>query len=323
MKVIDFNSPGPPEVLKIIETEIPTPDENELLIKVIAAGVNRPDLLQREGLYPAPEGHSKILGLEVSGIVEKIGKNISNFTIGDKVCALLDGGGYAEYATAKEMQTTKFPENLNYIEAAALPECFITCWSNLVDRGKIKRNQNVLIHGGASGIGTTAIQILKLFDSNIFTTVGNNTKKKFCESLGAQNVINYNNEDFFEFIKKKKIKIDLILDMVGGDYLQKNIDLLSNDGKLINIAFLKGSIVNVNFMKVMLRRLTITGSTLRIRDENFKGAVLRNIEKNIFPKIKDGTIKPIIDSTFKLDEASKAHQRVYNDDHIGKVVIEI
>ena len=212
---------------------------------------------------------------------------------------------------------------MSFIEAAALPECFITCWSNLVDRGEIKKNQNVLIHGGASGIGTTAIQILKLFDSNIFTTVGNSDKKKFCKNLGADVVINYNEIDFFEFIKKSKVKIDLILDMVGGDYLQKNIDLLSNDGKLINIAFLKGSTVNVNFMKVMLKRLTITGSTLRIRDENFKGKVLKNIEKNIFPKIKDGTIKPIIDSTFKLNDVSKAHQRLYKNEHIGKVIIEI
>jgi len=323
MKIIDFDSPGPPEVLKLIETKIPYPVENELLIKVVAAGVNRPDLLQREGVYPAPVGHSKILGLEVSGVVEKIGKKNSNFNVGDKVCALLDGGGYAEYAIAKEIQTTRFPDNLSFIEAAALPECFITCWSNLVDRGEIKKNQNVLIHGGASGIGTTAIQILKLFDSNIFTTVGNNNKKKFCKNLGANVVINYNEIDFFEFIKKSKVKIDLILDMVGGDYLQKNIDLLSNDGKLINIAFLKGSTVNVNFMKVMLKRLTITGSTLRIRDENFKGKVLKNIEKNIFPKIKDGTIRPIIDSTFKLNDVSKAHQRLYKNEHIGKVIIEI
>ena len=323
MKVVDFESPGPPEVLKLIETKIPIPNEHELLIKVVASGVNRPDLLQREGIYPAPAGHSKILGLEVSGVVEKIGKKILNFNVGDKVCALLDGGGYAEYAIAKEMQTTKFPDNLSFIEAAALPECFITCWSNLVDRGKIKKNQNVLIHGGTSGIGTTAIQILKIFETNIITTVGNNNKKKFCENLGAQMVINYNETDFFEFIKKSGVKIDLILDMVGGDYLQKNIDLLSNDGKLINIAFLKGSTVNLNFMKVMLKRLTITGSTLRIRDENFKGKVLKNVEKNVFPRIKDGTIKPVIDSTFKLDNVSNAHHRLYNNEHIGKVILEI
>lgn len=325
MKFVHFESPGPPEVLKIKESDIPSPSDNEILIKVIAAGVNRPDLMQREGVYPAPRGHSTILGLEVSGIVEKVGRNITKFKKGDNVCALLDGGGYAEYCIAKAKQTTKFPENLSFIEAAAIPECFLTCWSNIVERGKIKENQNVLIHGGSSGIGTTAIQILKIFKANIFTTVGNEFKKNICEELGANVVINYNKDDFFKVIKEKTAKkgINLILDMVGGCYVQKNIDLLSNDGRLINIAYQKGSKINLNLMKVMLKRLVITGSTLRIRDEDFKGEILTKVEMNVFPKIKSGLIKPIIDSVYDLNDVIKAHKRLYENKHIGKVVLSV
>ena len=325
MKFVHFESPGPPEVLKIKESDIPSPSDNEILIKVIAAGVNRPDLMQREGVYPAPRGHSTILGLEVSGIVEKVGRNITKFKKGDNVCALLDGGGYAEYCIAKAKQTTKFPENLSFIEAAAIPECFLTCWSNIVERGKIKENQNVLIHGGSSGIGTTAIQILKIFKANIFTTVGNEFKKNICEELGANVVINYNKDDFFKIIKEKTAKkgINLILDMVGGCYVQKNIDLLSNDGRLINIAYQKGSKINLNLMKVMLKRLVITGSTLRIRDEDFKGEILTKVEMNVFPKIKSGLIKPIIDSVYDLNDVIKAHKRLYENKHIGKIVLSV
>ena len=325
MKFVHFESPGPPEVLKIKESDIPSPSDNEILIKVIAAGVNRPDLMQREGVYPAPRGHSTILGLEVSGIVEKVGRNITKFKKGDNVCALLDGGGYAEYCIAKAKQTTKFPENLSFIEAAAIPECFLTCWSNIVERGKIKENQNVLIHGGSSGIGTTAIQILKIFKANIFTTVGNEFKKNICEELGANVVINYNKDDFFKIIKEKTAKkgINLILDMVGGCYVQKDIDLLSNDGRLINIAYQKGSKINLNLMKVMLKRLVITGSTLRIRDEDFKGEILTKVEMNVFPKIKSGLIKPIIDSVYDLNDVIKAHKRLYENKHIGKVVLSV
>ena len=325
MKFVHFESPGPPEVLKIKESDIPSPSDNEILIKVIAAGINRPDLMQREGIYPAPNGHSTILGLEASGIVEKVGSNITKFKKGDNVCALLDGGGYAEYCIAKANQTTKFPENLSFIEAAAIPECFMTCWSNIVDRGNIKENQNVLIHGGSSGIGTTAIQILKIFKANIFTTVGNEFKKKVCEELGANVVINYNEKDFFKIVKEKtKGKgINLILDMVGGSYVQRNIDLLANEGKLINIAYQKGSKTHLNLMKIMLKRLVITGSTLRIRDEDFKSDLLKKIEINVFPQIKSGLIKPIIDSVFDLNDVINAHKRLYENKHIGKIVLSV
>ena len=325
MKFVHFESPGPPEVLKIKESKIPTPSNNEILIKVVAAGVNRPDLMQREGNYPAPKGHSTVLGLEVSGTIQELGNDVTAFKEGDNVCALLDGGGYAEYCIAKAKQVIKFPENLSFIEAAALPECFMTCWSNIVDRGEIKENQNVLIHGGSSGIGTTAIQILKMFNANIFTTVGNELKKKKCEELGANLVINYNEDDFFKVIKEKTAKdgINLILDMVGGEYVQKNIDLLSNDGKLINIAYQKGSITELNLIKVMLKRLVITGSTLRVRDENFKGNILKDLEMQVFPKIKSGLIKPIIDSVYDLNDVIKAHTRLYKNKHIGKIVLSV
>jgi len=322
MKSVHYTVPGKPSVLKLIETEIPAFNDNEILIKVKAAGVNRPDLLQREGVYPAPPGHSKTLGLEVSGIVEEIGNKITRFYKGDKVCALVDGGGYAEFCVVKENQVAKFPKNLSFIEAAGIPECFITCWSNLINRGAFSAGETVLIHGGTSGIGTSAIQILKLFNSTIYTTVGSEKKKKFCEDLGADLVVNYKKEDFFEVMKEKK-KINVILDIIGGDYTQKNINLLHNEGRLINIAFQKGSKLELNLMKVMLKRLTVTGSTLRIRDSNFKQKILKDLNKFVFPKIEVGSIKIIVDSVFKLEDVELAHKKLYNNSHIGKVILSL
>lgn len=323
MKVVTFDEPGPPSVLRLIETSIPEPNLNEVLIEVIAIGVNRPDLIQREGNYPAPKNHSKILGLEVSGIVRKVGENVKKFSTGDKVCSLLDGGGYAEFSIAKEDQTFKFPSNLSFSEAAAIPECFITCWSNLVVRGSLKEKENVLIHGGTSGIGTTAIQLLKMFNCKIFTTVGNDEKKKFCKKLGAYLAINYEKEDFYELIKNEteKYGVDLILDIVGGKYIQKNINLLSNEGRLVNIAYLKGSEEKVNLLRVMLKRLTITGSTLRIRSEKFKKKIIDEIKIKVFPSIEKGLIKPIIDSEFHITNVVKAHERLYTGKHIGKIIL--
>ncbi len=322
MRIIHYDDPGPPDVLKVVESDLPFPKDSEILVEIFASGINRPDLLQREGNYPSPPGHSKILGLEASGIVKKIGKKVKDFKIGDKVCSLLDGGGYAEYCIANPQQTFKIPKNCSFEEAAGIPECFITCWSNLVVRGKLKKNQNVLIHGGSSGIGTTAIQILKLFNSNIFTTVGNDKKKKFCEKLGAHMAINYNKNDFYDVLRKEKIKgIDIILDMVGGDYIQKNINLLNNEGKLINIAYQKGSKIELNLIKVMLKRLTLTGSTLRIRSKNFKKQIIKSLNKFVLPKIEDGTIKPIIDSVYKLENANLAHKYIYKNKHIGKIIL--
>lgn len=324
MKAIHFDAPGKPEVMKPINVKKPSPSEGQVLIKVKAAGVNRPDLMQREGNYPAPEGHSKILGLEVSGEIEDIGENVYNYNNGDEVCALVNGGGYAEYCVADVGSIIKKPKNLNFIEAAAIPECFFTCWSNLFDRGKIAKNQSVLIHGGSSGIGTTAIQMLKVFDIFSFVTVGSERKKNLCKNLGADVAINYNKEDFFLKIKEtKKRGVNVILDMVGGDYVQKNINLLCSDGKLINIAYQMGSKVQIDLIKVMLKRLIITGSTLRIRDSVFKKNIRDSLIKNIVPSIENGKIKPIIDSVFFFEESFKAHETMYKSEHFGKIVLDM
>ena len=324
MKAIHFDAPGKPEVMKPINVPKPSPSEGQVLIKVKAAGVNRPDLMQREGNYPAPEGHSKILGLEVSGEIDDIGENVYNYNNGDEVCALVNGGGYAEYCVADVGSIIKKPKNLNFIEAAAIPECFFTCWSNLFDRGKIEKNQSVLIHGGSSGIGTTAIQMLKVFDIFSFVTVGSERKKNLCRNLGADVAINYNKEDFFLKIKEiRKSGVNLILDMVGGDYVQKNINLLSSDGKLINIAYQMGSKVQIDLIKVMLKRLIITGSTLRIRDSVFKKNIRDSLIKNIVPSIENGKIKPIIDSVFFFEESFKAHEKMYRSEHFGKIVLDM
>ncbi len=324
MKAVHFDQPGPPDVMKIVNIDIPQIKSNQILIEVKFAGINRPDLIQREGNYPAPNDHSTILGLEVSGIVKKVGSEVKKFKIGDKVAALVNGGGYAEYCVAEEQMTFKTPKNLSLQDAASIPECYFTVWSNLIMRGKLKQNQKVLVHGGTSGIGVAALQILKLFKSEIFTTVGTDKKKQFCEKLGVKNVINYKRQDFVEEIKKKeKDGIDIILDYVGGDYISKNLNLLRKDGKLINIGFLAGSKVNLNLMKVMLKRLTITGSTLRVRSSSFKGEILKELQKIVFPNFENGKIKCYIDSIFNIDDVILSHKRLEEGEHIGKIVLKI
>ena len=324
MRAVDFDEPGGPEVLRLIETSIPTINENEVLIKVASAGVNRPDIIQRQGNYPAPPGHSKILGLEVSGIVEKTGNKVKKFLVGDKVGALVNGGGYAEFCKANESSVFHIPKNISFDEAACIPECFFTAWSNIIMRGNLKKKQKILIHGGTSGIGIASIQIAKLFDSYIFTTVGNNQKVSFCKKIGVNKTINYNETDFFEEIKNSEISsVDLILDFIGGDYINKNINLLNNDGKLVNIGFQKGAKTEINLMKVMLKRLTITGSTLRIRNNSFKGKILNDLVKFVFPEIEKGKIKIFIDSVYNLEDVVNAHQRIDEGKHIGKIVLNI
>ena len=324
MKAVCFDTPGAPDVMKISNFEIPQINDEQVLIEVKYAGVNRPDVIQREGNYPAPPNHSKVLGLEVSGYVYKIGANVKKFKKGDKVAALVNGGGYAEFCCSDEETTFKIPQNLSLKEAATIPECFFTVWSNLIMRGKLKEKQKVLIHGGTSGIGVAAIQILKLYKSKIFTTVGTNKKKKFCENLGVHNVFNYKETDFYEEIKKIENKgIDIVLDYVGGDYINKNINLLKFDGKLINIGFLNGSHANINLMKIMLKRLTITGSTLRIREKKYKGKILNDLKKIVFPNFENGKIKCYIDSVFKLKDVVSSHKYLEAGGHIGKIVLEI
>jgi NADPH2:quinone reductase len=324
MKAINFEHPGEADVLELMDFPIPSlMKSNQILIKVSFAGVNRPDIVQRLGNYPAPEGHSKILGLEISGIVLEIGKGVKGFKKGDKVAALVNGGGYAEYCIAEEETTFKIPDSLDLKQAASIPECFFTAWSNLVQRGSLKEGDSVLIHGGTSGIGLASIEILKLFKAKIFTTVGSAEKKEFCKNIGVNYIFNYKEEDYYKEIKKKIKGLNLILDYIGGEYINKNINLLANDGKLINIGFQNGSSAEINLMKVMLKRLTISGSTLRIRDNNFKSIILKELTKYVFPYFKTRQVKCYIDSVFHLSEASKAHKRLDEGVHIGKVILKI
>ena len=322
MKAVYYDQPGSPDVLKVVDLEIPVPNDNQILIKVMAAGVNRPDIIQRQGNYPPPENHSPILGLEVSGYVEKIGKNVKNFSLNNKVAALVNGGGYAEFCLAEQESTFKIPGDLSFNEAACIPECYFTAWSNLVQRGRLTRNQKVLIHGGTSGIGIASIQIAKIFNSYVITTVGNAEKTEFCKNLGVNQVINYKKQDFFEVIKKSDVKsVNLILDYVGGDYISKNINLLDTEGTLVNIGFLKGSTTEINFMKIMLKRLQITGSTLRIRNNKFKGQILSELKKFVFPLLIERKIKCFVDSVFKFEDVVKAHLRIDEGKHIGKIIL--
>ena len=324
MKAINFEHPGEADVLELMDLPVPSLiKSNQILIKVSFAGVNRPDIVQRLGNYPAPEGHSKILGLEISGIVLEIGQGVKRFKKGDKVAALVNGGGYAEYCMAEEETTFKIPESLNLKQAASIPECFFTAWSNLVQRGSLREGDSVLIHGGTSGIGLASIEILKLFKAKIFTTVGSTEKKEFCKNIGVNYIFNYKEEDYYKEIKKKIKGLNLILDYIGGEYINKNINLLANDGKLINIGFQNGSRAEINLMKIMLKRLTISGSTLRIRDNNFKSKILKELTEYVFPYFKTKQVKCYIDSVFHLSEASKAHKRLDEGVHIGKVILKI
>ena len=325
MKVVEIKKYGGPEVLYIGNRSIPEPKINEILIKVKAAGVNRPDILQREGGYPPPKDASDILGLEVSGEIVKLGKKVKNLKKGDKVCALVSGGGYSEYCTAPYTQCLPIPKNLSYEEAAGIPETFFTIWFNFFVKNKIKKNQNILIHGGSSGIGTTAIQFAKFFGLKVFTTIRNDLKKKKCEKLGANFAINSKKVDFEKFIKKKTDNkgVDFILDIVGKDYLQKNINLLKRNGTLINLGWLTGSIVKVNLIMIMLKRLIITGSTLRIGSLEEKKKIANELKEKIWPLIIKKKIKPIISKTFPIDKVKEAHIFMDKGKHFGKIILTI
>ena len=287
--------------------------------------MNRPDVLQRQGGYPPPKGASDIPGLEVAGCVVAVGEGASRFEVGDEVCALVAGGGYAEYCAVPEPQALPAPQGLDLVNAAALPETFFTVWTNVFERGGLKSGETFLVHGGSSGIGTTAIQLASAFGARIFATAGNNLKCQACEKLGAEKAINYREEDFVEIIQQATNKrgVDVILDMVGGDYIEKNISLLATDGRLVNIAYLKGSKVEVNFLTVMLKRLTITGSTLRPRSVAEKGAIARALEEKVWPLIGSGRIAPVIEGRFPLARAADAHRLMETSAHIGKIVLVV
>lgn len=323
MKIIKLNGSGSPDVLDVGESIIPTPKSDEVLIRVHAAGINRPDILQRQGLYPAPTDASPILGLEVAGEITEIGKEVTDWKIGDKVCALVNGGGYAEYAVAPAAQCLPIPDNFSFIQAAALPETFFTVWHNLFQRAQLKPGETLLVHGGTSGIGTTAIQLAVVFDVKVFATAGLAEKCQAIESLGAV-AINYREQDFVAEIKTQTQGqgVNVILDMVGGDYIQRNFSAAAKDGRIVNIAFLNGSKVELDLIPVMLKRLTLTGSTLRAQSPRIKATIAQELKQQVWPLLNKQKIKPIIDSIFPFSEVAKAHERMESSQHIGKIILD-
>ncbi|WP_262694018.1 NAD(P)H-quinone oxidoreductase [Kordiimonas aquimaris] len=325
MKAVEIREPGGPDVLVITEREKPVPKNGEVLIAVKAAGVNRPDVVQRMGLYPPPPGASDIPGLEVAGTIEALGEGVSGLEIGQAVCALVPGGGYAEFCTAPSQTCMPIPDGLTFIEAAAIPETYFTVWSNVFDRAALQSTETLLVHGGSSGIGSTAIQLGKAFGAKVITTVGNAGKVAFCNNLGADFVINYREQDFVEEVNTytNGVGVNVVLDMVGGDYIEKNIGCLAPDGRHVSIAFLGGPSVAFNMLPVMLKRLTLTGSTLRPRDNDFKGAIAAKLQEHVWPLLASRKVQPVIDTVVPLSEANKAHALMESSTHMGKIVLEI
>jgi NADPH2:quinone reductase len=325
MKAVVIEGKGAPDVLQLRDVPVPQAGEGEVLIKVAAAGVNRPDVLQRQGNYPAPKGHSELPGLEVSGVVAALGAGAEGLAVGDTVLALVPGGGYAEYAVAPQVCCIRKPDSMSFTDAAAIPETFFTVWHNVFERGALKAGETFLVHGGTSGIGVTAIQIAKALGARVITTVGSDEKCAAARALGAHVAINYRTQDFSDVVRQETGKrgVDVILDMVGGDYIEKNIRALADDGRLVNIAYQKGSTATVDFMRVMLKRLTITGSTLRIRSNDVKAGIARALESKVMPLVASGQIKIPIDSTYPLARAAEAHARKESSAHIGKIVLTV
>lgn len=323
MTVIEAKGHGGPEVLVPATRPVPVPGADEVLIAVKAAGINRPDVLQRQGFYPAPKGASDLLGLEVAGHVVATGPGATRFKEGDAVCALTNGGGYAEFCVAPEGTILPVPHELSLVEAAALPETVFTVWHNVFERGSLKPGEWLLVHGGASGIGTTAIQMGRLFGAKVIVTAGTPEKTRACEELGDVRAINYREEDFVEAVKEATAGhgADVILDMVGGDYVERDLRAAAIDGRIVQIAFLKGSKVDIDLMRLMMRRLTLTGSTLRAQSTEAKARMARAIEERVWPLVAGGKLKPVIDSTFKLEDAAAAHARIDDPAHIGKIVL--
>jgi NADPH:quinone reductase len=323
MRYIDTAAPGGPEVLTLATGEVPRPAAGEVLIRVAAAGVNRPDILQRTGNYPPPPGASLILGLEVSGTIAAVGPDVAEWRAADPVCALVAGGGYAEYCVAPAPQCLPVPAGLSVIDAAGLPETFFTVWSNVFDRGRLAAGESVLVHGGSSGIGTTAIQLACAFGARVFTTAGSSEKCAVCVELGAERAIDYRQEDFTVVVKEatQGRGVDVILDMVGGPYVEKNLRALAVEGRLVQIAFLQGSKVSLDLVHVMVRRQTITGSTLRPRPVADKAAIARSLREKVWPLIEAGKVRPVIDRTFPLAEAAEAHRLMESSRHIGKILL--
>jgi len=325
MQAVEITAPGAPDVLQLGSRALPTLKPGELLIQVAAAGINRPDVEQRKGAYPPPPGASDIPGLEVAGTVVAMAEDVQGWQLGDAVCALVSGGGYAEYCSAPALQCLPVPKGLSMAEAAALPETFFTVWHNVFDRVGLKSGENFLVHGGTSGIGTTAIQLAHVFGARVFATAGSARKCEVCVELGADRAINYKTEDYVavakDFTGGKGLNV--ILDMVGGDYIARDIAALAPEGRLVFIAFQKGRKAEIDFQPIMLKRLTVTGSTLRPRDVAFKSAVARELEERAWPWLASGKIAPIIQATFPLREAADAHRLMEAGDHIGKIMLTV
>lgn len=324
MTAIEISKPGGPEVLKPTSRPVPTPGHGEILVRVVAAGVNRPDVVQRMGLYPPPPGASDIPGLEVAGVVADVGPGVTRWARGDQVTALVAGGGYAEYCLVDTSLALSVPTGLSLTEAAALPETFFTVWTNVFDRARLMPGESILIHGGTSGIGTTAIQLAACFGAQVFATAGSPEKCAACVDLGATRAINYREEDFVGVVMEATAArgVEVILDMVGGDYVERNLKALATEGRLVNIAFLQGPKVELNLLPVMLKRLTMTGSTLRPRSLEEKTAIAEALEARVWPLLSAGRVAPVLDSTYPLKEAAEAHKRMESGAHIGKIVLE-
>ncbi len=321
MTAVAISKPGGPEVLVPEERPTPRPGHGQILIEVAYAGVNRPDALQRAGSYAPPPGASDLPGLEAAGTVAAVGPGVTDWSVGDEVCALLPGGGYAEYVVTPAAHALRVPRGMSLDKAACLPETYFTVWTNAFMRGGLKAGERFLVHGGSSGIGTTAIQLANIFGARVFTTAGSDEKCRVCNDLGAERAINYREEDFVEILRAEG-GADLILDMVGGDYLPRNVKALADDGRLVQIAFLQGPKVELNFAQVMVRRLTITGSTLRPQSDLAKARIAEALASQVWPLLDSGRVAPVMDSEFALADAAQAHARLESSDHIGKIVLK-
>jgi NADPH2:quinone reductase len=325
MTAIAIRAPGGPDMLVAEERDVPPPGEGEVLVKVAAAGVNRPDVMQRQGLYPPPKGATDIPGLEIAGTVVALGSGLERWKIGDAVMALVVGGGYAQYCPAHESHCLPMPPRLSMTQAAGIPETFFTVWHNTFERGRLKAGETLLVHGGSSGIGTAAIQIAKAFGARVITTAGSAEKCEACRKLGADLAINYKNEDFVAATKTATAGkgADVVLDMVGGDYIERNYEAAAVEGRVVQIAFQGSPKATVDFRRIMLKRLTHTGSTLRARSVADKGAIARAVEEHVLPLVTAGRVRPLIDSTFPLAQAAAAHARMETSQHIGKIVLTV
>jgi NADPH2:quinone reductase len=322
MRVVEIAEPGGPEVLTLAEREVPAPRHGQILIRVAWAGVNRPDALQRAGGYAPPPGASDLPGLEASGHIAAVGAGVTGWAVGDAVTALLPGGGYAEYAATPAAHALPVPLGIGLREAACLPETFFTVWSNIFQRGRLAAGERFLVHGGSSGIGTTAIQLARHFGARVFATAGSAEKCAACKALGAERAINYREEDFVEVLREVG-GADLILDMVGGEYIARNLRALADDGRLVQIAFLTGAKVTLNMAEVMMRRITVTGSTLRPQSDLAKARIAASLRAEIWPLLAMGQVAPVMDGSYPLADAAGAHRRMESSAHIGKIVLEV